>query len=87
MDFKIGDVVQVTNKYPSDKDYPYAHTDDIQLWGLHGTVVASEFGYTDDKYVFVQPLTSPFADDWPRKKQFDPLPYWHFTPEELRKVR
>lgn len=84
MDFKIGDRVEVTNKYPADKDYPFAHTEDTQFWGLIGTVVASEFGYIDDKYVFVEPFG--LFSNWPRKQRFDPLPYWHFLPEELRKV-
>lgn len=85
MDFKIGDRVLVTSRYPSDRDYPIAHGEDAQLWGLAGTVVASEFGYVDDKYVFVQPV-GVFQTDWPRKERFDPNPYWHFLPDEIRKV-
>jgi hypothetical protein len=85
--FALGDVVQVTNKYPSDKDYPYpyAYTENTQLWGLQGVVVASEFGYIDEKYVFVQPLGG-LTFDWPRKQRFDPESFWHFLPEELKKV-
>jgi len=85
MDFKIGDKVQVTGQYPADKDYPFPHTDDTQFWGLQGTVVASEFGYIDDKYVFVQPL-GVFTNNWPNKEKFDPLSYWHFLEEEVRKI-
>lgn len=83
MPFKIGDRVAVTGKYPFDRDYPFAHGADTDLWTLTGVVVASEYGYTDDKYIFVMPIDSAY---WPRKEHFDPLPYWHFLPEELRKV-
>jgi len=84
MALEIGDRVEVTRKYPIDKDYPFAHADDTQLWGLQGTVVASEFGYVDDKYVFVEPFG--LFSGWPHKQRFDPESFWHFLPEELRKV-
>ena len=81
--FKVGDRVRVSHAYPIDREYPIPHGDDADMWGLLGTVVASEFGYIDTKYVFVEPLTSIFLSDWPRKQKFDPLSYWHFTPDEL----
>ena len=52
------------------------------MWGLFGTVVASEYGYIDSVYVFVEPKGFLF-NNWPKKERFDPLTYWHFTPEEL----
>lgn len=84
MTFKVGDRVEVSRNYPSDSDHPIAHADEAAMWGLMGTVVASEFGYIDPDMVFVKPygLFSP----WPRKQKYDTLPYWHFTAEELKKV-
>lgn len=84
MTFKVGDRVQVTRDFPSDKDYPIAHAEDAAMWGLQGTVVASEFGYIDDTYVFVLP--HGLFNDWPRKEHFDPLPYWHFLPDEIKRA-
>lgn len=77
--FKNGDRVRITNKYPHDRDYPIAHTSDADMWGLIGVVVGN-----DDKYVFVEPLG--LFNDWPRKERFDPLTEWHFLPDELAKV-
>lgn len=85
MNFNIGDRVRITHKYPADRDYPIPHELDTALWGCLGTVVSSEDGYTDDAYVFVLPV-GVFNSDWPRKERFDPLPYWHFLPEELERV-
>jgi len=84
MPFKLGDRVKVTRAYPVDRDYPIPHSLDAAMWGLQGTVVASEFGYVDEKYVFVKPLG--LFNDWPRKEPFDPLPYWHFTEDELQRI-
>jgi hypothetical protein len=82
--FKTGDRVKIVRTYPIDRDYQIPHEADAAMWGLVGTVVVSEFGYTDDKYVFVEPLG--LFTDWPRKERFDPLLYWHFLTEELEKV-
>lgn len=79
--FNIGDHVRVTRLYPVDRDYPIAHELDTYLWGCTGTVVTSEGGYTDEKYVFVLP--DGLFNDWPRKERWDTLPYWHLLPEEL----
>ena len=76
MTFKIGDRVKISRKYPIDMEHPIAHADEAAMWGLQGVVVGQ-----DDKYVFVEPFG--LFNTWPKKESFDPLVYWHFTPEEL----
>jgi len=83
--FKVGDNVKVARTYPIDRDYPITHSEDVDMWGLLGTVVASEYGYIDSVYVFVEPKGFLF-NNWPKKQRFDPLTYWHFLPEELDHV-
>lgn len=84
MTFKIGDRVKVSRNYPADMEHPIAHADEASMWGLIGDVVASEFGYTDSKYIFVLPYG--LFNAWPKKEKFDLLPYWHFTSEELERA-
>lgn len=85
MDFNIGDRVRVARTYPSDRDYPIPHELDVELWGCIGIVVASDRDWCDDKYVFVLP-EGALMNNWPHKERFDPLPYWHFYPQELEKL-
>ena len=80
MAFKIGDRVKVSREYPADSDHPIAHADEAAMWGLMGDVIGK-----DDKYVFVMPYGLFSA--WPRKERFDPIPHWHFLPEELSRIQ